>query len=272
MAEELYFFKFNREAARKNLPDLLNIKDAISFHQYLIDHNDNEVTVDTIVRKAEENIEQLTISELEALFHWFAERIEHQGNNQDYAQHLQQHQQEMAQHGLDLFYEIPSKTPVRNYHHFMGDYETLTSQELTHQCSAHQLKQFLQYAICYTNELTLFLNIHYYHKEEMCEENLQIKEQLQTISQGNNYLYQLAQSKYKKELPYYQQVMQAIPQLAAFRNANKDKTSYTYPDYLTEIQEQESHLVNLAYQKYIGEEIIDKLVGYEGQVTILYSY
>ncbi len=45
--------------------------------------------------------------------------------------------EEMRNYGLDLIYEIPSKTPVRNFHELLGEYEFLTNQEIHHVCGSN---------------------------------------------------------------------------------------------------------------------------------------
>lgn len=175
--------------------------------------------------------------------------------------------------GLDLFYEIGFKTPVRVFHHYLSEYELISNTTLAHDCQAADLINFLNYVICYAGELSLFLNINYYKEPVDIEEDQTIRNIIKEIDESpHSYYYTLAMDEFNKRLSDFEQTMQLVPPLIAFRKSKENASSYIMPEELAEVEQKESELLNLASQLYIALAIKEKLAGYEGQVKMLHSY
>lgn len=276
MSEQLYFFKFNKEIARTKLSTLINKEDSFSYKQYLFENfskGEENMQFDNIINKIDENIELLSTEELWSLFKWFSERIEKLNTNIEYYNLDKKTHEEMRNYGLDLFYEIPSKTPVRNFHELLGDYEALTNQEIENNCGSDELNGFLNYIISYSGELTIFLNKYFYKRGESYDENLQIEQLIYDInSKSNSYFYNLALSELEKSMGYNNETMQLVPKLIEFRQANKDKSSYYLPMELNEISERENKIINVAALLHTALDLKEEIKNYDGKIIRLHSY
>jgi hypothetical protein len=275
MSEQLYFFKFNKEIARTKLSTLINKDDSFSYKQYLFENfskGEDNLQVNNIINKIDENIELLSTGELWSLFFWFSARVEKLNPNIEYYNLDNKVNEEMCNYGLYLFYEIPSKTPIRNLHELLGDYEFLTDQEIKNNCGADELIGFLNYIICYSGELTIFLNKYYYKNGDRREENLEIEQLIYDInSKSNNYFHNLALSELEKSMGYYNETMQLVPKLIEFRRANNDK-SYTLPMELYEISEREDKIIKVAALLHIALGLKESINNYDGKIIRLHSY
>jgi hypothetical protein len=264
MSEQLYFFKFNKEIARTKLSTLIKGDD--SYKQYLIENvnrYEEELEVNNIINKIEENVELLSVDELWSLFDWFDERFEKLKLNKRY--------EEMFNHGLDLFFEMPSKTPIRNLHLILGDYEFLTDQDLGKVCGSDELNGFLNYVICYSGELTIFLNKHYYTSSDSNEENLEIEQLINDInSKSDNYFHNLALLELERSREYNIETMQLVPGLIEFRKANND-TSYILPAEFKEIEAREKRIINAAFALHTALALKEKIKDYDGKIIRLHS-
>lgn len=272
MSEQLYFFKFNKEIARTKLSALINEDDSSSYKQYLFENfkDEEKVQFNNIINKIDENVELLSIDELWSLFDWFIARVEKQNPHIPNYDLDKQTDEEMGKYGLHLFCEIPSKTPVRNFHELLGEYEFLTDQEIHHICGSDELNGFINYLICYTGELTIFLN-KYYYTSDRSDENLEIEQAINDInSKSDNYFHNLALSELEKSMAYNNETMQLIPPLIEFRRANMDK-SYTLPKEFNEFEERESKIINVASLLYIAIGLKEKLINYDGKIIRLHS-
>lgn len=274
MSEQLYFFKFNKEIARTKLSTLINKDDSFSYKQYLIENfskGEENVEFNNIINKIDENIELLSTEELWSLYGWFSERTEKLKTNIEYFSLDNNEREEMRNYGLDLFHEIPSKTPVRNFHELLGDYEFLINQDIGYTCGSDELNGLLNYIICYTGELTIFLNKYYYKYGESWDENSQIEQLINDInSTSNSYFYNLALSEFEKSMEYINETMESVPKLKEFRNAQKDN-SYSVPMEFHEIEKRESKLVNVAALLYRALGIKEKIKNYDGKIIRLHS-
>ncbi|MBO9205278.1 MULTISPECIES: hypothetical protein [Niastella] len=262
MSEQLYFFKFNKEIARTKLSTLIKEEDNFSYKQYLIENNskyEKDLQFDNIINKIEENIELLSTEELWSLYLWFSERTEN-GTRK-----------EMRNYGLDLFFELHSKTPVRNFHALLWDYEFLSNQDIEYSCGSDELIGFLNYIICYSGELMIFLNKYYYKSHETDEETLRIEQLISDInSTSNSYFHILALLELENSTEFNKETMQLVPKLIEFRQANQNK-SYTLPVELHEAEERESKIINLAYLLYLVLGLKEEIENYDGKIIRLHS-
>jgi hypothetical protein len=130
MAEDLYFFKFNNELAKANLVPLLTGEEGLDYKNYLLyynelDSDDEAVDFDVVRQKASDNIETVNTEELWTLFNWFYKKHVDDVKPGGYSEAYEKLLSIMKNHGLDLFFEIGSKTPVRAFHRLLWDYEIL---------------------------------------------------------------------------------------------------------------------------------------------------
>ncbi len=276
MSEELYFFRFNKDISRIRLSSLLRQEGGFSYKQFLADHNSSfgdEVQFDNITRRIDENIEQITEEELGSLFYWFWERYEKSNSEIDYQHFDEKLNEELFRYGLDMFYEIPSKTPVRKFHSLLGDYKYLANKDFHESFDADELRGVLNYIICYTGELNIFLNIHYYKENENCERNQEIQKQIDEInSASDNYFHSLAIAELEQHRAYNIETLNLIPPVIEYRQANLDKPQFSLPEELWEIEERESDLLNIGVMYYIASEIREKLGNYAGKIIRLHFY
>jgi hypothetical protein len=273
MAEELYFFRFDKQKAKVALYESLNKPGDHSYEKYIRKEYNGDLKFNSIIKKVTGNIELITIDELWSLFNWFYEKNEQVGQTLDYAAFQKRLNDEMFANGLDLFFSIDSKTPVIHFNNYLINYAILSKTEIGHDCQAAALHNFLNYVICYAGELTVFLNINYYKHPVDHEENQAIQKAIKAINTATHSRYhKLALQEFNKNLSFYQETMQLVPALTAFRRAQNDSSPYSIPGELAATAERESELLNLAAQLYFAQSIKDKLAGYEGQVKLLHSY
>ncbi|OQP45258.1 hypothetical protein A4H97_32590 [Niastella yeongjuensis] len=275
MSEQLYFFKFDKEIARNKLSALINEDDSFSYKQYLSENPESEekIQFNNVTNKIEENIELLSTEELWSLYSWFSERIEKLNTDIKYDYLDDRALEEMRNYGLDLFYDFPTTTSVRIFYDFLRDYDTLTDHWIEDTCGPDELNGLLNYIICYTGELTLFLNKYYYEWEDGCEENLKIEQLIHDInSTSNSYFHILALLEFENPLEHYNETMQLVPKLTEFRQANKDKSSYSLPTELYEIEKSVGKMLNVASLLHIASYIKEKIKNYNGKITRIHSF
>lgn len=277
MSEELYFVKFNKEVARAELPELINnVNDPFPYHTYLLENQSNyeeRLELEIITIKIKENIELLTVDELWTLVNWFSDRsdflADKRGENYVYHSPIGQ----MSHYGLDLFFEIPSKTPVRKFHSLLNDFMALTNQDIDYRNDVDQLKMFCKYAICYCGEMMLFLNTHYYERAKNDPQNLKILEYISEINLASDgYYHQLALAEIEKSREYNLETAKLMLELSEFTRTQNHNSSYSIPLALSENSRRESAIIEDAFMFYRIVELRDLIKDYHGKVIRLHSY
>ncbi|SHN41248.1 hypothetical protein [Chitinophaga sp. CF418] len=276
MSEQLYFFKFNKEIARTKLFILISKEDdSFSYKQYLLENQDKfeeNLRYDNIISKIGENIELLSTEQLWSLFHWFSERTEKLYPNIEYFSSDGKTHEEMRNYGLDLFYEFDTTSQVRYFYDLLRDYDGLTDEWLGSSCRPDELNRVLNYIICYTGELTIFLNKYYYNHRESDDENLEIERLIYDInSKSNGYFHNLALSELEKSMEYNNETMQLVAKLREFRADSNDKSSYTIPMEEYEIEKRVSRLINIACLLHTATSMKEEIENYDGKIIKLHS-
>ncbi|WP_342644694.1 hypothetical protein [Mucilaginibacter sp. CSA2-8R] len=278
MAEELYFFRFDKEAARANLPALLTA--AADYRQQIAElptsRYDEPVIFENILLKIDENVELLSIEEMWSLFNWFYEKAERENPEENYFVMEKRLHEEMRFYGLDLFAEIPSKSPVRAFHattwHY--DVEALTGKDdLLARTTADDLRTLLDYMICYSGEVNIYVNRHHYNRADDDEYTLEIRQLINEINrQRGHHIHQLALAEFEEDRLQYDIAMQLKPRAKSFRqhhNHRKVTTPHGRLSYLYRLMDK---IWDETYVIYSAKEIKEKLGNYQGLVTRLHSF
>jgi len=275
MSEQLYFFKFDKEIASNKLSTLIKEDVNFSYKQYLSENHSNNkknLQFNTIVSKIDNNIELLSTEELWSLYFWFSERTEKLKPNIEYFSIAGKTHEEMRNYGLDLFYEFTTTSQVRYFYNLLGDYDSLTDKWIEDSCVSDELNGFLNYAICYCGELTIFLNKYYYKSHDTDDENLHIAQLINDInSKSNSYFHKLALSELERSKEYNNETMQLVPKVIEFRQANDGK-SYEMPMELYEIEKRESKIISVACLLDTAISLKEEIKNYNGQIVRLHAY
>ncbi|UPK67300.1 hypothetical protein [Chitinophaga filiformis] len=275
MSEQLYFFKFDKEIASNKLSTLIKEDANFSYKQYLSENHSNNkknLQFNTIVSKIDNNIELLSTEELWSLYFWFSERTEKLKPNIEYFSIAGKTHEEMRNYGLDLFYEFTTTSQLRYFYNLLGDYDSLTDQWIEDSCVSDELNGFLNYAICYCGELTIFLNKYYYKSHDTDDENLHIAQLINDInSKSNSYFHKLALSELERSKEYNNETMQLVPKVIEFRQANDGK-SYEMPMELYEIEKRESKIISVACLLDTAISLKEEIKNYNGQIVRLHAY
>lgn len=267
MAEELYFFKFDKDKARNILTQMISTIEPFSYQCYL---EDESVNYNHVYLQVENDVEHLSSEELWSLYTWFSEKHEVLSPKQSYSELEKTIRSDMFDAGLDLFFEIPSKTPVRKFHELLRDYEHHSKQELELTCSQNQFAGFLNYLICYTGSLQLLMNKDYYEYPNNHKENVAINALINSIP-STDYCHDFARTQIELEKKDYLKTIAAIKQLIQFRRTQL-KQNDPLPKEFAPIAKQERNLINKASILYLGIELKEKLSNYKGLITRLHSY
>ena len=113
VAEELYFFKIDPIKARSELFNKLKIKDNFTYSEYLERNSEKKLNYIEIISRVNESIELLSRDEFWSISYWIYEKVELENSKLNYKDIKDLYQKYMFDCGMELFYEIPSKTPVR---------------------------------------------------------------------------------------------------------------------------------------------------------------
>lgn len=271
MAEELYFFKLNSEKARTELIKQLKIDDHFSYQKYINKYSDEELSFKEVIKKIEENIELLLFDEFWSINNWFYDRIVINNPNAGYDEQWSLFVKSMSSSGMNLFYDIPSKTPVRKFHSILGDYEHHMQTDIKKVCNSREFNDFLKYGICFSGELFLFLNDKYY--KSGIDDDLEFQKEIDEINlrYGNHY-HEMALKELKELNEYNLETMSLIPSLLEFRRSTAHLSIVTYPTEMSEISDRESELLSFANSFYHFIALKKMTENYSGAILRLHSY
>ena len=268
MAEELYFLKLDTDVAKTKLVHFLNMEDEFSYREYINKHSDKSLIFDDILKKIEVNIESLSRDEFMSIFYWFYRRIESLDSNLNYTDQEEKFHNELSNCGMELFFEIPSKTPVRKFHSVLNDYESHKT-DLNFICKSEEFNDFLRYGICFAGELFLFLNKHYYKDESDTE----IQKEIETINlHYGKSCHELALKEFMTTYEFNLETINQLPSLLEFRRNTMHLPSVSYPDELSDLLDRENDLINLAGSYYYFLDLKEKLGNYCGTILRLHSF
>jgi len=274
MSEQLYFFKFDRVKAREQLVTKITNQTGYTYQAHIDAEEDPEIIIyKQVVSKVKNNVEDLSADELWSIEAWFNEKNERLYPQMSDTDRSYLTSDEMQACGLDCFYEMLSKTPIRKLHYIMGEYEWLTQQEIGYSWTKVQFEGFLNYLICYTGELTIFLNDHYYDQYNDEQENDEIRELIHELNlETDSYFHQLALAQIEKERTSHFETIRLVSELKKFRKANEHLKVVEIPSELVKASIKENDLINLAAVLSHGIQLKEVLANYQGVITRLHSF
>lgn len=271
MGEELYFFKLDKKKAKVKLTQIISEDNEYSFRKFLTNDSSN---YEVILAKIKNDITLLSEDDLWDVFNWFFETYERLYGELDYEEFENLLYENLRNCGMDKFYEIPSKSPVRAFHNIMINYPGEIGEDLflSYNCSVEEFNQFLDYLICYTGELSVFLYNTYHNDSDCSTEIKEINSLIKEINfRTDSYFYNLALAELKIENEYNLETVKLSEKLSLFRYENMNKSSYSLPQELREVSERESYLMTKAGILYYGIELKEKLNNYKGAIVRLHS-
>jgi len=271
MGREVYFFKFDKQLAKDNLVETLQEKSKDSYKTFLKDSTSYEVDFNEVLQKVRNNIEELSLDELWTLFHWFYEKIYLKYENSSYLKFESKFNKEMKGNGLDLFYEIPSKTPAGHFFSLLSNYQSLMNTDFYYVFQSDYFNNFLDYTICYTGFISQFLIENYYGKNEgyYFEKFWIIEGELYQIMEKNLLQYELAVQKFDKIKEKY---IDTIKKIKQFKNTTKKSmTPNIYNEY-NDVKYYEQEIFGFSYQFGTISGMRKALGDYQGIIKILDSY
>ncbi|WP_228453926.1 hypothetical protein [Chryseobacterium fistulae] len=177
MAEELYFIKTNPIIAKINLYNKL-CREEKNITTFLDD--DKITSLEIIKNKVKDSeIEKLTKEELLHIFSWF---------NNEYPSDNDEMKTQLFINGIDLFYEIPSLSHIKNFQQILSDYENLSEEKIKYILNSDTFNQFIIYGIFFTGMI---------QKEKKGNEQILSN----FLKPDHKSLYSMAESQFNSQSP-----------------------------------------------------------------------
>ena len=275
--QELYFFKIDPIKARSELFNKLKIKDNFTYSEYLERNSEKKLNYIEIISRVNESIELLSRDEFWSISYWIYEKVELENSKLNYKDIKDLYQKNMFDCGMELFYEIPSKTPVRKFHSVLCDYECQMKTDIMEplvdfKINSDEFNNFLKFAICFTGELNLFLNDKYYiYDQDVYNREIQKEIDKIILNDGHKY-HAMALKEFINNQDNYIETINLTKPLTEFRKKTLHLSSVTFPKKFTKIMEREDDLISLAGVFYCFVELKNKIKNYSGTIVMLHSY
>lgn len=256
MAEELYFFKTNPVVAKINLYNKL-CREEETVMTFLDD--DKKTSLEIIKNKVKESINTLSQDEFFNVLSWITDPYK----EDDYEFEMQ-----LFINGIDPFYEIPSKTPVRSFHRILTDYECLIEQDFTICMHSDDFNDFLVFGIFYSGLFSTFLDQYYYETQDTDDDLLLL---IKMLKPSHGKLFELAQNEFDSHIKTLEKDMIGLKKIAALNRENLHK-SFTYPPEFKPFLENETEILNKAFSYYYFMQLYEKTKYYKGTIVKLHSF
>jgi hypothetical protein len=237
MAEEIYFIKTNPTVAKINLYNKL-CREEKNILDFLDD--DKKTSLEIIKTKLQESINTCTQDELLSIYHWLYNTCVH--TNDDKSE--EEIKTQLFINGLDLFFEISSKSSVKSFSHVLSDYEVYIGHHLPFVSEAKDFNRFLIYSIFYTGKLKIFLNKHD-HTNDTADDHV-ILMQLNMLKPNYKDLYEWAEKEFNTGFPVFENFINESQKLGEFHQTAKDSQSYSVPSELVPLLEKEKDIIATA--------------------------
>lgn len=230
MAEELYFIKTNPTIAKINLFNKLcrEEKGIINFLE-----EDKKTSLEIIKTKVQDSINTFTQDEFLSIYYWLQNTCSHDNKDQE------EIKTQLFINGIDLLFEIPSKSHIRSFQHLISDYERHTGHHLSFVSESKDFNQFLIYAIFYTGKLHLFFNENSQQEDTVDELVLM---QLNILKFSYKDLYELAELEFNTRLLEFENFIGESEKIQNFHQSLKSNESYSVPTEMIPLLEQEKDL------------------------------
>lgn len=234
MAEELYFIKTNPTIAKINLFNKLcrEEKGIINFLE-----EDKKTSLGIIKTKVQDSINTFTQDEFLSIYYWLKSTCPHDSKDQE------EIKTQLFINGIDLLFEIPSKSNTRSFQHLISDYDRHTGHHLSFVSESKDFNQFLIYAIFYTGKLHLFLNE---NSQQEDTANEPVVMQLNILKFTYKDLYELAELEFNTRLLEFENFIEESEKIRNFHQSVKDSESYSVPSEMVPLLEQEKDLSTTA--------------------------
>lgn len=256
MAEELYFIKTNPVVAKINLYHKL-CREEETVINFL--DEDKKTSLEIIKNKVKNSVETLTEDEFFKIIHWITDRYK---DHQD-----DEHEMQLFINGMDLFYEIPSKTPVRHFHDVICDYMNFIGRDFEIIITAEDFNNFLVYGIFSTGILSTFVDEHYYNTEA----DPYLLTMMDILKSSHENLYHFAKEEFNANIETLKQDIIDMKKVAEFNKANLH-TSFSYPSEFTDYLEKEKHILGRAAVNDYFLELYQLTRYYHGNILKLHSW
>lgn len=257
MSEELYFIKTNPTVAKINLYNKLCREEEIVMN-FLND--DKKTSLEIIKNKVKDSINILSQDEFFNIVKWITD---------PYKDDYNEVETQLFINGMDLFYEIPSKTPVRSFHQILSDYECLVEQDFSISMNSDDFNAFLIYGIFSSGLLSIFLDQHYYENTESDPGLLLL---IKTLKFNHEKLYEFAQTEFNSNLKTLEEDIIGLKKVAAFNRENLHQSSTTYPSEFKPFLENEKEILTKANMNHFFSELYELTKFYKGNIVRLHSY
>jgi len=279
MAEELYFFKFDQERATEKLAPLLKKSGKDSYLYSMLEeepfYSDEKLYFPNVLSKVKHSIDHLNLDELSSIYYWFVNKYYDKESWKDLnldTSDFRNCDEILASFGLIMFHEIPSKTPVRNYHSVLSDYEHLSKNDTYDKKDTQQLLNFCDYGLVYSGLHANFLS-NYYYEDYDDEDSIARRERLQAIQEGKNReLYYLAEKEFEKYEADYIKGFERKNEMNEYNRQEFTGSRPAYPPHLETTYHTINDVLSIAWLEYHFEGIIKGLGDYKGVVLPLHSY
>lgn len=257
MAEELYFIKTNPVVAKINLYNKL-CREEEAVMNFLAD--DKKTSLEIIKNKVKNSIDTLSQDEFFNVMSWITDPHQEDHNEAETQLYI---------NGIDLFYEIPSKTPVRSFHEILNDYQCFVEQDFSISMNAGDFNNFLVYGIFFSGLISLFLDQHYYKNNDTDEELVVL---MKTLKISHPKIYELAQAEFDSYLGTLEEDIIGLKKVAEFRRENNHKSYLEYPSEFNTFLTDEKEIISKASIYYYLTELYDHTKFYKGNIVKLHSY
>lgn len=272
MGREVYFIKFDKKDVQENLAKTLQEESKYSYQDYIKEgYYKDKVSFEEVFQKSKNDIEQITLEELWSLFAWFNWKVDTEYENAGYAKQEHEFHKETRRNGLNIFYEIPSKTPAWHFFSILGNYQSLRNTDFYDSFSADYFHDFLDYAVCYIGFISQLLIEKYYGKEEgfYFEQFWVIEGKHYQIMENNPSQFEWATNEFDERKERY---TNAIDKIVKFRDTpKKSMTTSIYNEY-SEQRFLEEEIFGFHHQLDTMLSLKEKIEGYTGCIKILDSY
>lgn len=257
MAEELYFIKTNPVVAKINLYNKLCREEEIVIN-FLDD--DKKTSLEIIKNKVKDSINTLSQDEFFNVVSWITAPYQEDSNEAETQLYI---------NGMDLFYEIPSKTPVRSFHEILSDYQCIIEQDFSISVNADDFNNFLVYGIFFSGLVSLFLDQHYYLNPDTDKDLLLL---IKTLKSSYGKLYELAQTEFDSNIKVLEEDLIGLKKVAEFRRENNHKSYVEFPLEFNTFLTNEREIINKASIYYHFMELYEHTKFYKGNIVKLHSY
>ena len=222
------------------------------------------------------NNKNFTISSIEffSIIHWVEDVVADEYKDLDYNEQLKVCSETLFRFGLELFGEIPFKTDVRMFLDILCFFEDETNTSLYSRTNVTNFKQFLEFLLSYTAELTLFVNDNYHYDLDTKEQNYEMQGIIESVKmRSGQHFYNLAVSRIRENIEYY---MDTSARTKEQEDENSDRVESQRNSTLTDeewnLMQCQQDLLYEAGFIHLAKSLYKGIENYSGDIFMLHSY